>query len=571
MPSDWGRTSFIASGVDPRKVRVVPEGINTTQYDPALYTPLDMAARSELVLGRHWTEKVAQTQLHQLKMQQNVTKQEPHREVSTSAATTAPPAAAATSAAGSKRRPFVFFSCGKWERRKGWEVLLEAYLAEFTAADDVELYIMTKPFGGSGSGFQDKMQVWVRNYVRRTRLTAKRSHARSMLTLPQGATGCLQGGANIQLDRAAGTLTHLSSSEYFWNVLFNTEVPTSSCATQPAQQPSSSGNANRFKGAVGTAMGQWVISPWQPMTGMQDWVRQYVMQPAQQQLIHHWAAMAAQVRWLTAGARVGVMQQQKGLTEAAAAPTAGHHHHQQRQQQQVRSTFLVGRPAEYKGSSRALLTDDTGSSQATSTSRHDVMGDDLQRQPQQSGLNTDESTSAADSGVDEEWEVGTPEDEDVEPADEQLATLYVLHEHVSDEDFPRLYKSSDVFVLASRGEGWGRPHVEAMSMGLPVIATNWSGSTAFLDETVGYPLPIDGVLPVEMRPDTENSWFKGLKWAQPSVGELQRIMRAVYNDRHTAKVKGAAARRRMVERYSPQVIAEVVLKELLRIQQKMTH
>ena len=28
------------------------------------------------------------------------------------------------------------------------------------------------------------------------------------------------------------------------------------------------------------------------------------------------------------------------------------------------------------------------------------------------------------------------------------------------------------------GEGWGRPHVEAMSMALPVIATNWSGSTA---------------------------------------------------------------------------------------------
>ena len=29
-----------------------------------------------------------------------------------------------------------------------------------------------------------------------------------------------------------------------------------------------------------------------------------------------------------------------------------------------------------------------------------------------------------------------------------------------------------------------RPHVEAMSMGLPVIATNWSGPTAFLDDEV---------------------------------------------------------------------------------------
>ena len=31
----------------------------------------------------------------------------------------------------------------------------------------------------------------------------------------------------------------------------------------------------------------------------------------------------------------------------------------------------------------------------------------------------------------------------------------------------RLYKSADAFVLPSRGEGWGRPHVEAMSMALP--------------------------------------------------------------------------------------------------------
>ncbi|KAL0044640.1 hypothetical protein WJX82_003821 [Trebouxia sp. C0006] len=33
------------------------------------------------------------------------------------------------------------------------------------------------------------------------------------------------------------------------------------------------------------------------------------------------------------------------------------------------------------------------------------------------------------------------------------------------------FLSSDCFVLPSRGEGWERPHVEAMSMGLPVIAT----------------------------------------------------------------------------------------------------
>lgn len=73
------------------------------------------------------------------------------------------------------------------------------------------------------------------------------------------------------------------------------------------------------------------------------------------------------------------------------------------------------------------------------------------------------------------------------------------------EDLPGLYKAMDTFVLPSHGEvcmsfetklelqqGWGRPHVEALSMGVPVIATNWSGPTAYLTEENGYPLSIEG-------------------------------------------------------------------------------
>lgn len=47
-----------------------------------------------------------------------------------------------------------------------------------------------------------------------------------------------------------------------------------------------------------------------------------------------------------------------------------------------------------------------------------------------------------------------------------LFSRYVIHHHISDEDFPGYYKAMDAFVLPSRGEGWGRPHVEAMSMAL---------------------------------------------------------------------------------------------------------
>lgn len=46
-------------------------------------------------------------------------------------------------------------------------------------------------------------------------------------------------------------------------------------------------------------------------------------------------------------------------------------------------------------------------------------------------------------------------------------------------------------VIPSHGEGWGRPHVEAMACGVPLIATNWSGPTEYLTPDNGYPLGIE--------------------------------------------------------------------------------
>ena len=43
----------------------------------------------------------------------------------------------------------------------------------------------------------------------------------------------------------------------------------------------------------------------------------------------------------------------------------------------------------------------------------------------------------------------------------------MISEHLSAEELRGLYAAGDAFVLPSRGEGWGRPHVEAMAMGLP--------------------------------------------------------------------------------------------------------
>lgn len=110
-----------------------------------------------------------------------------------------------------------------------------------------------------------------------------------------------------------------------------------------------------------------------------------------------------------------------------------------------------------------------------------------------------------------------------------------------------------------------RPHVEAMSMGLPIISTNWSGITAYLDESVGYPIAVEKLVQVQGGSEVV-WWFRGQRWAQPSVQHLRKLLRQVYSNRTEAAERGAAARRLMVEKYSPEPIADILVKELKRVE-----
>ena len=69
-------------------------------------------------------------------------------------------------------------------------------------------------------------------------------------------------------------------------------------------------------------------------------------------------------------------------------------------------------------------------------------------------------------------------------------------------------------------------------MGLPAIATNWSGPTAFLSAKNSYALPVARHLP-------------GGK-AEPAVASIQAQMRAVFADPQEAARRGAKAREDMV-------------------------
>ena len=70
------------------------------------------------------------------------------------------------------------------------------------------------------------------------------------------------------------------------------------------------------------------------------------------------------------------------------------------------------------------------------------------------------------------------------PKDWNLPNVYLLHGSLSTEEMNKLYNHPKVKAMISltHGEGFGRPMLEASMVGLPVIASGWSGQMDFLSQ-----------------------------------------------------------------------------------------
>ena len=68
------------------------------------------------------------------------------------------------------------------------------------------------------------------------------------------------------------------------------------------------------------------------------------------------------------------------------------------------------------------------------------------------------------------------------PSEIKLPNVYLLHGSLSDDEMNKLYNHPKVksFLSFTHGEGFGRPLLEASMVGLPIVASNWSGHTDFL-------------------------------------------------------------------------------------------
>ncbi|SMC22443.1 Glycosyltransferase, GT2 family [Desulfacinum hydrothermale DSM 13146] len=105
VPSTFNRETFARGGVDPSRIHVFPTSIDTNVYDRRRVVPLSIK----------------------------------------------------------NRRGFAFLSVFQWTHRKGWDVLLRAYLSAFEPDEDVCLILRTYPYKIKEPPIRERMETYIRN------------------------------------------------------------------------------------------------------------------------------------------------------------------------------------------------------------------------------------------------------------------------------------------------------------------------------------------------------------------------------------------------------------------------
>ncbi|MGH1424304.1 MAG: glycosyltransferase family 4 protein [Pseudooceanicola sp.] len=130
--------------------------------------------------------------------------------------------------------------------------------------------------------------------------------------------------------------------------------------------------------------------------------------------------------------------------------------------------------------------------------------------------------------------------------------IVILDETLTYDDLLRLKKGCDCYISLHRSEGWGFGMIEAMSLGVPVICTGYSGNMDFCAEDTAW---LVDYKEVELKPDDYIFVVPGQKWAEPDHDDTVAKLRAVHADPDARATRAEAALRNARENFSDTAIA----------------
>lgn len=139
-----------------------------------------------------------------------------------------------------------------------------------------------------------------------------------------------------------------------------------------------------------------------------------------------------------------------------------------------------------------------------------------------------------------------------------IENIHLIEERLSRSDVYSLMNSVDAYVSLHRSEGFGLTVAESMFLGKPVISTNWSATSEFLDASNGCPVSFDLI---ELKQNF-GPYTQGQVWADAHVDSAANYMRRLVNDSTFAKTLGANAAQTIRQRFSPEAIGKIYEKRI---------
>lgn len=333
---------------------------------------------------------------------------------------------------------------------------MQAYLSEFTVDDDVELFILTKPYESSGSSFKETMRSWAdtlfgsHSAQHNAREAARLSGQLPVFTTVAGGRGPVASG------RLAAALGNGPGSTAALTALMPKmhPAPERRRLQQQQQQPLQ----QRDAGGAAEGQHQHPLLPGQVKCPGGASMDDLMPKSEEQQLLSGLEAInsahidyaAKELHQASLSERVSDVAQHIRHSAAEGMPTDSHHPQQQQQQQQGQQAPQQEQQLLWEQQRRLLYRDSVfATATPTAPATGDLLGASAAYTAATSGSSVDSSSPSPVDAIDA---VAAAAEADAA----KYPTLYVVDQHISDTDFPRFYKAGDAFVLPSRGEGWGR-------------------------------------------------------------------------------------------------------------------
>jgi GT2 family glycosyltransferase/glycosyltransferase involved in cell wall biosynthesis len=131
-----------------------------------------------------------------------------------------------------------------------------------------------------------------------------------------------------------------------------------------------------------------------------------------------------------------------------------------------------------------------------------------------------------------------------------LPDTYLISETLPRTAVYELQQACDCFVSLHRAEGFGLSVAEAMFLGKPVIATDWSGTAEFVNVTNGCPVNYR----IVTLDRNYGPYARGQTWADPDLDQAAHWMRSLVDDSSFRESLGKRASADIRRNFSPKTI-----------------